>query len=111
MKRKTAPKKDSPAIRYLVKRYIGNDPKRRAALAREELNVVIAQQICDLRTAARLTQRELALRVGTTPSVISRLEDADYRGHSLSMLRRIAEALDSTIEIRFVPAARAPQGV
>ena len=111
MNRKPSSKKDSPAIRHLVKRYIGSNPKRRAALASEELNVAIAQQIYDLRTGSRLTQRELARRVGTTASVISRLEDADYRGHSLSMLRRIAEAFGSTIELRFVPAARAPQGV
>jgi hypothetical protein len=34
------------------------------------------------------------------------LEDADYEGHSLSMLRRIAAALSQRVEIRFVPAAR-----
>jgi hypothetical protein len=41
--------------------------------------------------------------IGTTESVISRLEDADYTGHSLSMLRRIADALGKRVEIRFVP--------
>jgi len=35
-------------------------------------------------------------------SVISRLEDADYDGHSLAMLRRIASALEKRVEIRFV---------
>src|ERR1035438_3988975 len=37
-------------------------------------------------------------------SVVCRLEDADYEGHSLAMLRRIAEVLGKRIEIRFVPA-------
>ena len=41
--------------------------------------------------------------MGTTPSVISRLEDDDYEGHSLAMLRRIASALNKRVEIRFVP--------
>jgi len=41
--------------------------------------------------------------VGTTASVICRLEDADYDGHSLGMLRRIAAALDKRVQIRFVP--------
>jgi hypothetical protein len=41
--------------------------------------------------------------VGTSLSAIARLEDADYEGHSLSMLRRIGEALNQKIEIRFVP--------
>jgi hypothetical protein len=41
--------------------------------------------------------------VGTTASVICRLEDADYEGHSLAMLRRIAAALGKRAEIRFLP--------
>jgi len=40
--------------------------------------------------------------VGTTHSVISRLEDDDYLGHSLAMLRRIAAAFGKRVEIRFV---------
>ena len=50
--------------------------------------------------------RRLAERVGTSKSAICRLEDADYDGHSLSMLKRIAEALDKLVEIRFLPARR-----
>lgn len=64
----------------------------------------IAELIHAARTAAGLSQRELAERVGTTASVICRLEDADYDGHSLSMLRRIAVALGKRIELRFVAA-------
>jgi hypothetical protein len=45
--------------------------------------------------------------VGTTPSVISRLEDADYERHSLAMLRRIAVALGQRVEIRFESVKRA----
>jgi hypothetical protein len=41
--------------------------------------------------------------VGTTQSVISKLEDADYEGHSLSMLKRIGTALHKGLEVRFVP--------
>ena len=56
--------------------------------------------------AGRITQRQLAKKVGTTASVICRLEDADYQGHSLAMLRRIAAALGKRVEIRFVPAVK-----
>ncbi len=41
--------------------------------------------------------------VGTTALVICRLEDADYEGHPLAMLQRIAAALNKRVEIRFVP--------
>ena len=44
--------------------------------------------------------------VGTTASVICQLEDADYSGRSLTMLQRIAAALSTRIELRFVPIAR-----
>jgi predicted transcriptional regulator len=59
-----------------------------------------------LRTKAGLSQRELAKKIGTTASVICRLEDSDYDGHSLSLLKRIAEALDKRVEIRFVSVKR-----
>jgi DNA-binding XRE family transcriptional regulator len=70
------------------------------AAFRESLE--IAELIHQIRTQAELTQRELAQRVGTSASVICRLEDADYEGHSMAMLRRIAEALGKRIELRFV---------
>jgi transcriptional regulator with XRE-family HTH domain len=63
----------------------------------------IARKIYALRTKAGLTQRELAKLVGTSASAICRLEDADYEGHSMAMLKRIAEALHKRVEIRFVP--------
>ncbi len=66
----------------------------------------VAQALFDARTAARLTQGQLAKRAHTTQQVISQLEDADYQGHSLSMLRRIAAALNRRVEIRLVPTTR-----
>lgn len=77
-----------------------------AMLEEERANAEIGRKIYELRTRAGLTQKELADLVGTTASVICRLEDADYEGHSLSMLRRIAAALNRRVEIRFVPAAQ-----
>ena len=69
-------------------------------------NLEVARKLFELRTEAGLTQRQLAKLVGTSPSAVCRLEDADYEGHSLSMLRRIAAALSKKVEIRFVPATR-----
>lgn len=66
----------------------------------------VAQKIYDLRKKAGLTQKQLAERIATQQSVISDLEAADYQGHSLAMLNRIAEALNQRVEIRFVPAKR-----
>ena len=73
-----------------------------AELEEARASAEVARKVYELRTKAKLTQ-QLAARVDTTPSVISRLEDDDYEGHSLAMLRRIAAALNKRVEIRFVP--------
>ncbi len=71
----------------------------------EELRAedAVARKGYELRTEAGLSQRKLAELVGTTASVICRLEDADYEGHSLSMLNRIAAAVGKRVQITFVP--------
>ena len=102
-------KPTSDAVEILHRRYYERHPERLASLEEERANLDIACRIYDLRNKAGLTQKELAKLVGTTPSVISRLEDADYEGHSLSMLRRVAGALDKRVEIRFVPVKRKAQ--
>ena len=96
----------SPTLQWTYDRYIENDPKQIEEYEQEVLNAEIARKVYDLRTEAGLSQRELARRVGTSASAICRLEDADYEGHSLFMLKRIAEALDKRVEIRFVPIRR-----
>jgi ribosome-binding protein aMBF1 (putative translation factor) len=87
----------------ILDRVVGEDAELRRLVDEEKLNVRIAEMIHDARAAAGLTQDDLAKLVGTTQSVISRLEDADYEGHSLSMLQRIADALHQKLEVRFVP--------
>jgi len=94
------------AVEILHRRYVAGRPDQEAALENARLNATIAQEIYDLRTKAGLTQMQLAELVGTAHSVISRLEDADYEGHSLRMLQRISAALHRRIEVRFVPLAR-----
>ena len=87
----------------ILDRVVGRDPKLRRRIETAKLGLRVAQMIYDARTAAGLSQAKLAELVGTTQSVISRLEDADYEGHSLSMLQRVAEVLHRRIDIRFVP--------
>ena len=96
----------SDALQYTYERFIGHDPKLVEEYEEEVINADIARKIYDLRMKAGLSQRELAKKIGTNASVICRLEDADYAGHSLSMLKRVAEALDKRVEIRFLPAKR-----
>jgi len=77
-------------------------PERRKQLEEVQANDEVGRRIYELRAKAGLTQAQLARMIGTTASVICRLEDADYEGHSLAMLRRVATALNKRVEIRFV---------
>jgi len=90
----------------ILKRVTGDDARVQADIEEAKINLQVAQMIYDARTRAGLSQRELAALVGTRQPVIARLEDADYEGHSLTMLQRIAEALNQRIEMRFVAARR-----
>jgi ribosome-binding protein aMBF1 (putative translation factor) len=85
-----------------IDRMVGQNKGLRDLIAEETINVRIARMIYDARSQAGLTQKELGKLVGTTQSVIARLEDADYEGHSLNMLNRIATALDKRVDIRFL---------
>ena len=102
MSQKREPTTD--AVEILHRRYFEGKPEMMELLEEERANAEIARQIYDLRTEAGLTQQELAKLVGTSPSVIDSLEEADYEGNALAMLRRVAAALDKRVEIRFVPA-------
>ena len=101
MSKKRKPTTD--ALEILHRRYYEGKPDRIAALEEAEANDTVARKIYELRTKAGLTQRQLAKLVGTSASVICLLEDADYQGHSMAMLNRIAAALNRRVEIRFVP--------
>jgi len=67
----------------------------------------LGQLIYDLRTEAALSQRALAERMGTTQSVISRLEESGGANNRLDTLARVATALDRHLVVSFpakVPA-------
>jgi ribosome-binding protein aMBF1 (putative translation factor) len=94
------------AVEILHRRFYAGKAARLKSLEEARANEDIARKIRELRTTAGLTQSQLAKLIDTTASVICRLEDADYEGHSLAMLRRIAGALNQRLEIHFVPIRR-----
>jgi len=96
-------KTTTDAVKILHKRYIKGDKKRLKSLQKERENMNIAEQIYTIRTQAGLSQKQLADLIGTTQSVVSRLEDADYDKHSLAMLRRVGAALKQRVQVQFVP--------
>lgn len=96
-------KSKDDAVEILHHCFVKDNPTALAELEKIRAENDIARKIYNLRAKAGLSQRELAKLVGTTASVICRLEDSDYEGHSLAMLNRIAAALNKRVEIRFLP--------
>ena len=63
----------------------------------------VALQLAALREKAGLSQRDLARKLKTSQQQISRLESPSYEGHSLSMLRRVANVLGATVHVTISP--------
>ena len=70
----------------------------------------VALQLASLRKDSGLSQKELARRVGTSQQQISRLESSSYEGHSLSMLRRVAEVLGASLYVEIQRKKHTKQG-
>ena len=89
------------AIAILNRRF--GSPESEAYMVEELERILIGNQIYDLRTQSGMTQAALARKVGTKAAEIDRLESADYEGHPLPLLRKIAAVFGKRIEINFVP--------
>jgi transcriptional regulator with XRE-family HTH domain len=96
-----ASKKTTKNFAEVIRAELAADPGLAKEIEQERLHADIAEQILRLRTEARLTQKELAALVGTKQSVISRIEDADYYGHSLAILERIASVCRKRLFVVF----------
>ena len=88
--------------RYLAEQL--KDPDFAARFKRAGEAWDVALQIAALREQAGLSQAQLAVLLKTSQQQISRLESPGYEGHSLSMLRRVAKALNARVRVVMEPA-------
>ena len=86
---------------YLDRKMI--DPEFRQKFQDADRAWDIALQLVALRKARGLTQQQVADLLGTKQQAIARLEDPSYAGHSLSMIRKYAEALGATVQVTITP--------
>lgn len=103
MSRMPKRKPTTDAVEILHRRYFEGKPEMPALLEEARANDEIARQVHHLRTEAHLTHGQLAKLVVTTAAVMRQLEEADYEGHALAMLNRIAIVLNKRVEIRCLP--------
>jgi ribosome-binding protein aMBF1 (putative translation factor) len=78
-------------------------PERIAEREQTHREMALGMKIRRLREEAGMTQKDLADRIGTQASAISRIEDADYDRHSIALLQKVADALDMLLLIDFEP--------
>ena len=95
-------KKTEDALEILKRRRV-RDLELQNLYEEEKVNFQAALAIREAREAAGATQEELANLIGTTQSVISRLENANYEGHTLKILERIANELKHRLIIHLEP--------
>lgn len=79
-----------------------SDKKFKKDFEQEYKNLIISEKIAELRHKAHLTQEQLAKRIHTTKSAISRYESNDYGGYSISLLQKIAAACGADLRVGFV---------
>lgn len=76
------------------------DPEFKAEYDRLQPEFAVIQAILDARIKKGLTQNDLAKKIGTKQSVISRLESG-RANPSVAFLKKLAEALNSSLQIKF----------
>jgi len=103
------PQKVTRDLAEVIRRKLAKDAQLAAAVDDVRFDINVSEKIHEARLARGLTQKQLADVAGMKQSVIARLEDADYAGHTLSTLQRLSAALGMKLEVRFVAADTAPR--
>lgn len=88
----------------LKKRWL-KDPKFKVEYEKHALEFAIAEKLVKERLKAKLTQHEVAKKMGTTQSAIARLESGS-KLPTIKTIERYANALGKYPEIRFRDADR-----
>ena len=82
------------------KKEVLKNPKVKAEYDKLQPEFAMIQAVIDARTKTGVTQKELAKRIGTKQSVISRLESG-RANPSVTFLKRFAKAINASLEVRF----------
>ncbi|MBF0216742.1 MAG: helix-turn-helix transcriptional regulator [Candidatus Omnitrophica bacterium] len=77
------------------------DEKFRIRFEAEYQKLLISEKIAKLRKESNLSQEKLAKRIHTTKSAISRYESGAYKGYTVTLLNKIAQACNAKLEITF----------
>ncbi len=84
----------------VYKQKLLKDPEFKKLYEDSQPEFEIAKAIIHARIENKITQKELAKRINTTQSVISRLEQG-RTSPSIALLKKVATALNTTLQVQF----------
>ena len=87
---------------HILHRRIEDDQESQLQVHLATICAKIAEEVYDARQRSGLTQTALAILIGTSQSAIARVEDADYDGHSIKTIAKIAVALELDVAVKFL---------
>ncbi len=100
-------KKTSKAVELLTKLAVGDDSdkitKFKKDVAKAKIRLEISQQIYNLRSKSGMTQEELANKIGTQKTAISRWERKGCNNFNVATLQKISNACNGKIDIHIIP--------
>lgn len=96
------PKTTTDAVEILKHR-LANDPELAVLVEEERKRLKLADKIRTARLKVGLSQKEIAIRIGTAPSAVARLEMGNYERLSLSTLIKIAFTLNCRVNFEIEP--------
>lgn len=82
------------------------DPEFRKEYEAIQPEMAVIRALVDARISRNLTQKQLSERTGINQADISKLENGT-RNPSLNMLKRLADGLDMTLKLEFIPKQKA----
>ena len=85
-----------------IKKDLLKDAEVKMAYDSLEVEYQILSDLVRLRNKKKITQKELAKKMGTTQSALSRFEIGNMQNPSLGFLKRLACALEAKLEVRLV---------
>ncbi|MEE9294553.1 MAG: helix-turn-helix transcriptional regulator [Phycisphaerae bacterium] len=86
---------------HILHRRIEDDQESQLQVQLATICAKIAEEVYDARQRSGMTQAALATLIGTSQSAIARVEDADYDGHSIKTIAKIAVALELDVAVKF----------
>lgn len=94
---------ESASLQHLYDKYVDGKAELETIFDEELSSAKLAHQLYMLRKRSKLVQAQVAELADTSTSVISRLENPEYDGHSLTTLKKVAAIYGHEVRLQFVP--------